>query len=400
MALFAYKAMDAQGRVQHGRIDAINLVDLELRLKRMGLDLIGGEPIAPGSGLPGQKITRRDLIAFCFHLHQLSEAGVPLVDGLVDLRDSTDNPRLREVVADLIERVEGGQTLSQALAGHPKVFDEVFVSLVRAGEESGRLPEVLANLTETLKWQDELAAQTKKLIAYPSFLFLVVIGVILFLMLYLVPQMANFIRNMGQQLPLHTRLLIDTSHFFVAYWPFLIGIPVVLAIALTVFVRISDEGRRRFDAFLLRLPILGGILEKIVLARFAAVLAMLYAAGIAVLDALATCREVAGNRAIREGIERAGALIREGQNLTTAFQNVGLFPPLVIRMLRVGESTGALDKALSNVSYFYNRDVREAIARLQTLIEPSLTVLVGILLGWVMLSVLGPLYDTITRLKF
>lgn len=401
MALYAYKAMDGEGRLQQGRIDAINLIDLELRLKRLGLDLIRGEVVPPGSGgLPLPVFTRRDLIAFCFHLHQLTEAGVPLLDCLVDLRDSTENPRLREVLADLVERVEGGETLSQALSAHPKVFDEVFVSLVRAGEQTGRLPEVLANLTETLKWQDELAAQTKKLLTYPVFLGLVAIGVICFLMLYLVPQMAGFIRNMGHELPTHTRLLLSTSHLFVNYWPLLFGLPLALAFVIAMSQRHSPGLRRRLDAIKLRLPAIGAILEKIILARFSAVLALLYASGISVLDALATCRNVVGNAAIREGIERAASLINEGQNITTAFQNVGLFPPLVIRMLRVGESTGALDRALNNVSYFYTRDVRESIARWQAMIEPTLTLIVGFILGWVMLSVLGPIYDTITRLKF
>ncbi|MCX7897040.1 MAG: type II secretion system F family protein [Rhodocyclaceae bacterium] len=400
MALYAYKAMDSAGRLRRGRIDAINVIDLEMRLKRMGLDLIAGESIPPGSGLLGAPITRRDLIAVCFHLEQLIRAGVPLLEALNDLRDSTDNPRLAEVLADLIERVEGGQTFSEALAAHPKIFDGVFVSLVRAGEASGRLPEVLANLTETLKWQDEIAAQTKKLVAYPSFLALVVLSVIFFLMVYLVPQMMGFIRNMGHELPLHTRLLIATSAAFVAHWPMILALPVLGGILLTVLVRVSPAFRLRFDAFKLRLPFVGSILEKIMLARFSAALAMLYASGISVLDALSLCKDVVGNHAIRLGIERAARFIAEGQNITLAFQNVGLFPPLVIRMLRVGESTGALDVALKNVHYFYDRDVREAIARLQTLIEPALTVIVGAILGWVMLSVLGPIYDTITRLRF
>jgi type IV pilus assembly protein PilC len=399
MSLYAYKAMDAGGRLIFGRMDAINPVDLEMRLKRMDLDLIDGDPVKQG-GFGGMKITRRELIAFCFHLEQLSRAGVPIIDSLADLRDSLDNPRFREVLADLIESVEGGKTLSQALEAHPKVFDGVFVSLMRAGEETGNLPDVLHSLTETLKWQDELAAQTKKLVMYPAFLGGVVILVTLFMMLYLVPKMVGFIKNMGQELPLHTQILIGTSNFFVNYWYVVLGLPAALAIAVALAVRADPQARYRFDAAKLAFPWIGEILKKIILSRFAGVFAMMYASGISVLDSIRTTQGIVGNAVIREGLEKVEQMIGDGQNITVAFQNVGLFPPLVIRMLRVGENTGSLDVALTNVSYFYNRDVRESIARVQAMIEPAMTMVVGLILGWVMLSVLGPIYDTITKLNF
>lgn len=399
MSLYAYKAMDAGGRMVFGRMDAINAIDLEMRLKRMDLDLIDGNPVKQG-GFGGNRISRRELIAFCFHLEQLSRAGVPIIESLTDLRDSLENPRFREVLADLIEGVEGGKTLSQALASHPKVFDGVFVSLIRAGEDSGNLPAVLENLSESLKWQDELAAQTKKLVMYPAFLGVVVVLVTLFMMLYLVPKMVDFIKNMGQELPLHTELLIATSNFFVDFWYVVIGLPLLLAIAVAVAVHTHAPARRRYDAVKLGLPWLGEILRKIILSRFASVFAMMYASGISVLDSIRTTQGIVGNVVIRDGLERVEQMIGDGQNITVAFQNAGLFPPLVIRMLRVGENTGSLDTALNNVSYFYNRDVRESIARVQAMIEPAMTIIVGVILGWVMLSVLGPIYDSITQLNF
>ncbi len=398
MPLFSYKAMDARGRLVFGRMDALNPVDLEMRLKRMELDFINGGVVRQGS-FGGSRVGRRELIAFCFHLDQLARAGVPLIDSLADLRDSVDNPRFREVLADLIESVEGGKTLSQALAGHPRVFDEVFVSLVQAGEETGNLPQVLHNLTDALKWQDELAAQTRKLVTYPAFLGAVVVLVTLFMMLYLVPRMAGFIRNMGQELPLHTELLIATSNFFVHYWFVLLLLPAALALGIGFAVRFDPRARHRFDAAKLALPWLGEIVRKIILSRFAGVFAMMYASGISVLDAIRTSQGIVGNSAIRQGLQRVEEMIAEGQNITVAFQNVGLFPPLVIRMLRVGENTGSLDAALENVSYFYTRDVRESIGRVQAMIEPAMTIIVGAMLGWVMLAVLGPIYDTISKMK-
>jgi type IV pilus assembly protein PilC len=399
MALHAYKAMDPGGQTVFGRMDALNLVDLEMRLKRMDLDLINGDQVKQG-GFGGNKIGRRELIAFCFHLDQLTRAGVPIIESLADLRDSLDNPRFREVLADLIESVEGGKTLSQALAGHPQIFDGVFVSLIQAGEETGNLPLVLNNLTESLKWQDELAAQTKKLVMYPAFLATVVVLVTLFMMLYLVPKMVGFIKNMGQELPLHTKLLIATSNFFVNYWYIVLAVPLLLVAAGALAIRTNPRARQRFDAAKLALPWVGEILRKIILSRFAGVFAMMYASGISVLDSLRTTQGIVGNTVIQQGLQRVEEMIGDGQNITVAFQNVGLFPPLVIRMLRVGENTGSLDTALANVSYFYNRDVRESISRVQSLIEPAMTIIVGVILGWVMLAVLGPIYDTITKLKF
>ena len=398
MSLYAYKAMDPNGRMVLGRMDALNPVDLEMRLKRMELDLIDGDPLKQG-GFGGARITRRELIAFCFHLEQLSRAGVPIIESLADLRDSLDNPRFREVLADLLESVEGGKTLSQALAGHPKVFDSVFISLIQAGEETGNLPEILHNLTESIKWQDELAAQTKKLVMYPAFLGIVVVLVTLFMMLYLVPKMVGFIKNMGQELPIHTQVLIATSNFLVSYWYLVVILPILLAGAVAFAVKTNARARLRFDTAKLSIPWIGEIFKKIILSRFAGVFAMMYASGISVLDSIRTTQGIVGNTFIKEGLQRVEEMISDGQNITVAFQNVGLFPPLVIRMLRVGENTGSLDTALSNVSYFYNRDVRESIARVQAMIEPAMTMIVGAILGWVMLSVLGPIYDTISKLK-
>src|SRR5688572_10730958 len=238
MPLFSYKAIDAGGKNVLGRVEAVNLFDLEQRLSRMGLDLVSGAPSAQRARLiGGTKVTRQDLVNFCFHLEQLASAGVPVIEGLVDLRESLENPRFREVVSGLIESIEGGRSLSQALAEFPEVFSKVFVSLVRAGEQTGKLPDVLKALTESLKWEDELAAQTKKLAMYPAFVGSIVLLVTLFLMIYLVPQMTGFIRNMGEDVPLQTRLLIAVSNFFVDYWYLVIAAPFAAWFGLKLAVR-------------------------------------------------------------------------------------------------------------------------------------------------------------------
>jgi len=398
--LFTYKAIDPRGKSVIGRVEAVNLFDLEQRLSRMELDLISGAPSRYRTRFLGGGIKRQDLINFCFHLEQLSSSGVPVTEGLVDLRESVENPRFREVVAGLVESIEGGRSLSQALAEFPEVFGKVFVSLVRSGEQTGKLQEVLKSLTETLKWEDELAAQTKKLMLYPAFVGGIVLLVTFFLMIYLVPQMTGFIRNMGQAVPLQTRILIAVSGFFVDYWYAILALPFVAWFALRLAIKFNPGVEYAVDRYKISMPLIGPILRKVILSRFAQSFAMMYASGITILDAIRSCEEIVGNRVLETELRTAGQQIAEGKGMTAAFSDLGLFPPLVIRMLRIGENTGALDTALLNVSYFYNREVREAIAKVQAMIEPALTLVLGLILGWVMLSVLGPVYDAISKMKF
>ena len=382
MPLYNYRAIDAGGRKLSGRIDALNLVDLEMRLKRMEIDLIDGQPVSNHTLFGAGAIPRREIIHFCFHLEMLVRAGVPILEGLTDLRDTLENPRFREVVASLIESIEGGQKLSEAMAGQPKVFSKVFISLIRAGEATGRLPEVLKSLTDSLKWEDELASHTKKLLMYPAFVGTVVISATFFLMIYMVPQLKHFV-----------------SDLLVAYWYLVLLLPVVIVLTGKAMLHTNPLARERFDGIKLKLPLVGDIMRKIILSRFTNTFALLYASGIPIIESIRTTQDVVGNLVVRRALERVEQLIGEGMNVTMAFHSIGFFPPLVIRMLRVGESTGALDDALLNVSYFYNRDVKESVEKVQQLIEPMLTVVLGCLLGWIMLSVLGPVYDVISKIK-
>ena len=397
--MYSYKAVNKLGQSRTGLQDASNLVDLEMRLKRTGLDLINGKIAKKNRLATGTTVTRRELITFFFNMEQLTNAGVPLLECLADLRDTLSNPLLREVVANLIENIEGGMSLSQAMSEHPRVFEKVFVSLIRAGEKSGKLQEVFLHLTDTLKWEDEMASQSKQVLIYPTIVLLVVTGVAFFLMIYLVPQLTGFIKNMGQTLPAHTKALLFVSSIFVQYWYAMLLFPVITFVILKLMITFNMQARYHFDDLKLKLWPVGPILKKIILARFANFFAMLYASGISILECISICRDIAGNVVIAESLSQAGREIEEGKNLTQSFQSANIFPPLVLRMLKVGESTGALDKALLNVGYFYDRDVKEAIAKAQSMIGPAMTVLLGIMLGWIMFSVLMPIYDVISKVK-
>jgi type IV pilus assembly protein PilC len=400
MGLYSYRAMDDQGKTHRGLQDAANQVDLELRLKRGGLDLIDAKLDSGKMSLGRSKIKRPELITFFFNLGQLTGAGVPLLESLADLRDSMNAPRFREIIANLVEAIEGGKKLSEAMAQHPDAFDKIFVSLTHAGEASGRLPEVFEHITESLKWQDEMSSHTKTIMIYPAFVGTIVIAITFFLMIYLVPQLVSFIKGMGQEIPLQTRILLATSAFFVDYWYVLVFLPVIAPIAGALLITSSPKMRLRFDQLKLDLWVTGPILRKIILARFANTFAMMYESGISILECISNSRDVVNNLAIAKSLDDVTREIESGKNLTQSFQNTGMFPPLVIRMLKVGEATGSLDKALLNVSYFYDRDVKSSIKKVQVMIEPTMTIVLGALLGWVMLSVLSPIYDIIGKVKF
>ena len=296
MAIFKYKAIDAQGKTTAGRVDAVNEADLESRLVTMKLELLTFQEVSTSTNtLLGSKVTRKDLITFCLHMEQLTRAGIPILEGLGDLRDGMDNARFREIISSLITAIQGGKNFSEALAEFPNIFDKVFVSLVKAGEHSGELNEVLKRMSESLKWQDELAAQTKKLILYPAFVGTVVLGVVFFLMIYLVPQMVAFITNMGQELPLHTKLLIVLSNFLVNYWYFVVLVPPIAVIVIKYLARINPKVRYSLDNMKLRFWYIGPILHKIILSRFASYFALLYASGVTVLASIKISEDFVNN---------------------------------------------------------------------------------------------------------
>lgn len=399
MEVFRYKAMDERGRIRHGRADAANPADLEARLSRLGLDLIDYRELRRAERHGRAGIRRVDLITFCFHLEQLVRAGVPILEGLADLRDTIGNRRLREITAALIESIEGGKNLSGAMADFPAVFEPVLVSLIRAGEQSGRLTDVLAKVIETLKWQDEQASLTKRLLMYPAVVLVVLSATLLFMMLYVVPQLLSFLSGMGQALPPQTRLLIAFSQFFTQFWYLVVFVPLALVGGAWAAARSNPAFAQRIDAWKLELPLLGPILKKIIVTRVCNVFSIMYTSGITVLECIRSGEEVAGNRAIGSALREAGRMIQDGGGISASFASTGLFPPLVVRMLRVGENSGALEEALNNVSYFFNRDVQEAVTRLQTMLMPAMILLLGMFMLWIVTSVFGPLYDLFTQIK-
>lgn len=398
MALYHYRAVDANGKVAKGETDAINEFDLESQLSKSGLKLIKASPVKDRAHAV-HKLARRDLIHFMFQLEMLFRAGVPILAILADLRDTAETPQIKNLCANLYEKIDSGSTISEALAANPGIFPDLVVNLVRAGEATGQLPDVMKEIVDSLKWQDELASKTKQLLMYPAFVTIVVSSVVVFLMIYLVPQIIGFVANMGGEMPIQTILLIWVSDKFVKYWWLIIPAPFVLVFLLILLSKISPRFRHMMHAAQLRTPYVGTIIKKIILARVSDTLGLTYRTGIPVLDGLVYCSNITSNVIVQEALDKARIDIANGAPISQGFATQKLFPSLVIRMLKVGEETGDLAGSLKNISYFYNRDINDSISRVQALIEPTLTIVLGLILGWIMMAVLGPIYDTISKLK-
>jgi type IV pilus assembly protein PilC len=400
MTRYYYKAIDPNGKMIEGQVEATNESDLESRISHMKLELVRYRTeTKPLFTLGRQRIEVKELIAFTYHMEQLLKAGVPLVDALTDLRDSLDNDMLKNVITGLIDNIGSGKTFSQALAEYPKVFGEVYVSMVHVGENSGQLVRVLQDLSGMLKWQFELAAKAKRMLTYPIFVLVVVLGVIVFLMTYLVPKLIPFIKLAGGELPWHTKLLIATSGFIMSNW-YLIVMAMLAALVLgRLAIGRSHQLRYKFDLLKLRIWVIGPVLFKLRLARFCNYFALMYNSGISVLDSIMMARQIMSNRALEDALEKAHDLIADGESISVSFSNVGLFPPLVVRMLRVGENTGAMGEALLNVSYFYDKEVKDTIDGVEPLIVPVITIILGSIVGWIILSIMGPIYDAVVKLS-
>lgn len=397
MPEFSYKAIDGFGKIHTGVLQAKSDFDVEYRLENQGFDLISCKPFKRRRFRLGRGvIPRRELINMVFHLEQLVASGVPLIEGLTDLRDSVTDTYFRDVLAGIVEAIEGGSNFSNSLKQFPHDFDEVFVALIAVGEESGELPKVLRQMGETMRKADELIANAKRVMTYPIIVATIIFFVAAFLLLYLVPKIIPFVAELGGEIPFHTQALIATSNFFGQYWWLVVSIPLGTVVSLRVAAKTRPELRYLIDSLKLKIPLFGPMAMKIRLSRFATYMALLYGAGVTVLRSLEICERLIDNSYIERAMKDARRSISDGGGISDSFNRSDIFPPLVIRMLKVGETTGNLDESLLNVSYFYDREIQETIEAIEPAISPVLTVTMGALLGWIMLSVLGPVWSAAT----
>lgn len=327
-------------------------------------------------------------------------AGVPLLDGLADIRDTTDNDQMRDIMSEVYRDVSEGSSLSEAMEKHPKVFNNLYISLIKAGEDTGDLTASYRQLVKYLKWVDAMQSMIRKATRYPIIVTIVVLVTIVVMMGYVVPQIVGFIRNLDQELPFYTTSLMATSDFFRAYWWAVLGGPVIFTVVIRVLMGMSDEFAYRVDSALLSLPIAGPLIRKITIARYAQTFSALFAAGIDVINSLKAARNTVNNRALIDALESVENYVQSGSPLSDSFNACGEFPSMVIRMLKIGEETGNLSVVLDQVSEFYTRDVDEAVQGLIAMIEPALTGLLGGMILWIAVAVFGPIYASFENIDF
>ncbi len=401
MPNFLYEAISSTGKQFKGSMNADNIDDLEYKLKEIGLELISHN-LASKSFLNlsiSKSIKGKDLILLCTHFEQLDKAGVPITQAIEDLRDSEDNTKFRDLMQDIYESVKAGKMLSDAMSEYPKTFDELFVGLVRAGEKTGNLSRSFAYLGDHLKWSEEIKRKTKKAIRYPLFLLLVVFIVTAIMMIVVIPKLSEFLLKQDFDLPFYTEALISFSDFFQTKWQYMISLPILLFIFHKILYNLSEAYSYFIDRIILATPYIGSTMLKIDVARFSQFFLITFKSGIDVIDCFAIVEKVVNNKVIKQSITEISQDVSDGNSISNSLRISKKFPNLVIRMFEVGEKTGNMEDSLRNVKFFYDKEVNDSVEAMVGIIQPALTLIMGLLLLWISLSVFGPLYSSFSQIR-
>jgi len=396
VARYEYNAVDDYGKKARGTMSAGDQGSLREALAAMGLHLVSSRPIADsgGSALLRKKVKRQDLIEFTYHMKTLIGAGVPLVSALSDVAEQATNLVFREVLRDVRRNVQSGTTLSGAFALHPEVFPEVFVSIMRSGEVTGNMDGVLDDLNRFLTWQEELGKTIRQATYYPATVVCMVGGLIVLLFTFVFPRFLSIFKGAAIDLPLPTRMVIAISEFFRDYGLYLLGC-LVLGVAGLKLYRRTEAGRLRVDGWKLKIPLVGEVIRAIEMSQFSHFTASLFRAGIEMTQALAVVEKVIGNRVIAAVVRDARAELIAGGGLSVALRKSGEFPPMVIRMVSAGESSGSLDDTLENVSKYYDREVPAVVKKTFAILEPAMTMILAVVVLGAALSFFLALYKMV-----
>lgn len=400
MHKYLYLGINAQQQRVKGHLIATNQPDAERQLAQMGIELLSlREQKDTFAFMQRKRVSNKDIITMTFQVEQLLRSGVPLLDILNDMQASFPSGYFRDLLAGLYDAMLNGATFAEALSRYPDDFDEVYISLVAIGEKTGQLEMILHDLGMNMRWQDELESKAKKIMIYPSIVFSVVIMVITFLMLFLVPELVKFIQGMGQELGFLTLSLIAVSNYFVDYWHVTALAIVAVFIGFKLLMYHSSEFRKRVHKWLLDMPLIGAILFKLKIARMTSTMAIMYAAGVSLQQIIHMAGKVVGNDYLYERLTEVESHIMDGHSIVNSFTSVNIFPPLILKLIKVGETTGRMDESLRNISYFYDREAKELIDKVEPAIEPIITLILAVLVGWVMMATLGPVYDIIGSIR-
>lgn len=345
-----------------------------------------------------KKVGTDDLVVFSRQLATIVNAGLPLIEGLNILGDQMENATFRDIVKQIEKDVEGGATLSDAMGKHPKVFSVLFVNLIRAGEASGMLDDILIQLSTYLEKAAALKRKVKSATIYPSVVITVAIGIVVLLMVKVIPVFKQIFEGFGSELPKPTQVVVAISDFMTKYYLFAGGGLVVGIFLLKKYIS-TKAGRYNFDSMLLRLPVMGVLFRKVAVARFTRTFSTLLRSGVNILVSLDIVARTAGNMVVEKAIDKTRESIKEGENIARPLIESGVFPPMVTRMIDVGERTGALDEMLGKIADFYEEQVDTAVSGLTSMLEPVMIVFLGVVVGGVVIAMFMPLFEMTKVLK-
>lgn len=404
MATFAFTAQSKDGSVINGHVDASSKETATQAIIKQGhrpisVSAEGGKDINVSFLKP--KIKTTDLVVFTRQLSTMISAGVPLLRALNTLTEQAENKAMKEILANVTKDVQSGTSLGEAFEKHPKAFSDVYVNMVKAGEAGGILDDILKRLALQQEKNDSIRKKVKSAMTYPMILIIITVGAFFGLMFFVIPQIGKILYDLGgpdAQLPLITQIMLNLSHWMVKYWYIVIGLTGGTIFLIRNIIK-TPKGKRAFHHFIIKAPIIGPIIKKVAVARFARTFSSLIGAGVSVLETLRVTGNAIGNEAFKEELEKGATAVTSGQQLSSTLAKSQLFPGIVPQMLAVGEETGQTADILVKVADFYEEEVDATIASLSSIIEPIMIVVMGGMVGLVAISVMGPIASLSQNIK-
>jgi len=388
MPVFVWKGRTLAGETQSGEIEVARQEEAVEQLRKKRILVTSVRPKAGG-------VSTKDLAIFTRQFATMISAGLPLVQCLDILAKQASKPSFGAVISDVTREVEAGSTLSDSLGKHKKVFDDLFRNMVAAGEAGGVLDEILMRLANYIEKADALKRKVQSAMVYPVVVLTVALGATAFMLIFIIPTFAKMFTDFGGELPLPTKIVLGLSNFLQSFWWLMALAAAGLAVAFNRFYA-TENGTRVVDAALLKFPVLGDVLLKGAVARFTRTLGTLIASGVPILGGLEITARTAGNKVIAEAIMTARASIREGETVAAPLKTSGVFPPMVVQMISVGEQTGALDEMLTKIAVFYEAEVDTAVDTLTSIIEPVMIVIMGGIVGGMVVAMYLPMFKLIS----
>jgi len=400
MPTFTYSARPATGGdMQTGELELPNKDDVLAHLHRQRLIPVSVREKPKEISITfGTGVSTRDIVIFTRQFATMINSGLPLVQSLDILAEQTENQALRKTISEVLYDVESGNTLADAMGKHPKIFTELFVNMVAAGEAGGILDTILLRLATFLEKNDALIRKIKGAMIYPAVIFSVAGAAILILLIFVIPTFQSMFESAGIPLPLPTRIVIGMSAFLQAWW-WAVGAGVIVGVlALRAYYK-TDKGELVIDRIMLSLPILGDLQRKAAVSRFTRTLGTLVSSGVSILEGLEITAKTAGNRVIHDAVMGSRASIAGGETIAGPLKESGVFPPMVVQMINVGEQTGGLDEMLSKIADFYDDEVDTAVEALLAALEPIMIVVLGVIVGGMIVAMYLPIFDMINAVQ-